>query len=225
MSSFKCPFCGNVMSVHSGTAKIQRINFDYYNITDVANIPCLSIVIMKCPNEECGRETVLAEGINGYIGNSRVDIYPPASYRNFPTYVPEAIRNDYTEACSIVCRSPKAAATLSRRCLQGMIHDFWNIHEKNLNAEITQLKGCISASQWKAIDAVRSIGNIGAHMEHDVNLIVEVEPDEAKKLIRLIEHLIEKWYIDRHEEELLYSDLAEMSIEKAIARNRRDADH
>ena len=114
--------------------------------------------------------------------------------------------------------SPKAAATLARRCLQGMIHDFWNIHEKNLNAEITQLKGKVPASQWKAIDAVRNIGNIGAHMEHDVNLIIDVDPDEAGKLIRLIEHLIEKWYIDRHDAEALYAELADISDEKNKAR-------
>jgi len=99
-----------------------------------------------------------------------------------------------------------------------MIHDFWDIHEKNLNAEISQLKGKVSASQWKAIDAIRSIGNIGAHMEHDVNKIIDVDPDEAGKLIRLIEHLIEKWYIDRHDEEELYAELADISQDKAEAR-------
>ena len=31
---------------------------------------------------------------------------------------------------------------------------------------------------WQAIDAVRSIGNIGAHMEKDINLIVDVDPEE-----------------------------------------------
>jgi hypothetical protein len=31
-----------------------------------------------------------------------------------------------------------------------------------------------------AIDHVRKIGNIGAHMEADINVIVEVEPKEAQ---------------------------------------------
>lgn len=40
-------------------------------------------------------------------------------------------------------------------------------------------------------------GNIGAHMEKDINIIVDVEPDEAQLLIGLIEQLIDDWYVDR----------------------------
>ena len=48
---------------------------------------------------------------------------------------------------------------------------------------------------------MRSIGNIGAHMEKDINLIVDVEPNEADLLVRLIEVLLDEWYIRRHERE------------------------
>jgi len=33
---------------------------------------------------------------------------------------------------------------------------------------------------WEAIDAVRKLGNIGAHMEKDINVIVDVDPEEAE---------------------------------------------
>ncbi|MEO2798510.1 DUF4145 domain-containing protein, partial [Flavonifractor plautii] len=114
--------------------------------------------------------------------------------------------------------SPKAAATLLRRCLQGMIHDYWEIHEKNLNAEITSLKDKVPPAQWKALDALRKVGNIGAHMEKDVNLIIDIEPDEAKKLLKLIELLFEKWYIARHDEETLLSDIVGIADEKDAER-------
>lgn len=218
MAGFKCPFCGEIMGIQCSTYSSHRFNFEHWNLNDTVKLPHLEVAIFRCPNDDCGQETVAAMGRNGYIKDELVYIYPVAKYRSFPDYVPQAIRTDYEEACAIVERSPKAAATLARRCLQGMIHDFWGIHEKNLNAEITQLKGKIPASQWKAIDAVRSIGNIGAHMEHDVSRIIEVDPGEARKLIRLIEHLIEKWYIDRHDEEELYTDLIDISQEKADAR-------
>lgn len=52
---------------------------------------------------------------------------------------------------------------------------------------------------WEAIDAVRHIGNIGAHMEKDINLVVEVEPEEARLLIGLIETLLSDWYVSRHD--------------------------
>jgi len=57
----------------------------------------------------------------------------------------------------------------------------------------------ISPSQWNSIDAIRTIGNIGAHMGKDINIIIEIEPDEAKLLVELIENLIEDWYITREE--------------------------
>ena len=114
----------------------------------------------------------------------------------------------------IIDKSPKAAATLLRRCLQGMIHDFWGIIEKDLNAEITSLQGKVSASQWQAIDRLRKLGNIGAHMEKDVNLIIDIKPNEALQLKAVIELLLEKWYISRYEEEQLYKDIIELSDNK-----------
>lgn len=44
----------------------------------------------------------------------------------------------------------------------------------------------MDADAWKAIEAVRHVGNTGAHMEKDINLIVDVEPEETKLLIGLI---------------------------------------
>jgi hypothetical protein len=44
---------------------------------------------------------------------------------------------------------------------------------------------------------VREIGNIGAHMGKDVDLIVEIDDDEAQVLIDLIEMLFADWYIER----------------------------
>lgn len=218
MASYVCPFCGVRMSLHFQTEARRNFTFISERISENAEVPYLRVSIYRCPNEACSQESVIAEGINGYIGNKRVPIHPCASFRQFPEYIPQAIRTDYEEACTILDSSPKAAATLARRCLQGMIHDFWDIHAKTLNAEITMLKDKVPASQWMAIDALRKIGNIGAHMEHDVNLIIDVDSSEARQLIRLIEHLLEKWYIDRHDAEMLYADLTEISKEKTAAR-------
>ena len=49
-----------------------------------------------------------------------------------------------------------------------------------------------------AINHVRRIGAIGAHMEKDINLILDVEPDEAQALIDLIELLFEEWSVAKH---------------------------
>ena len=138
--------------------------------------------------------------------------------RNYPDYIPEQIRCDYYEANLILESSPKAAATLLRRCLQGMIRDFWGVKKGKLYEEINDIQDKVTPSQWKALDGVRKIGNIGAHMEMDVNLIVDIDPDEAKKLLRLIEILLEKWYVARHEEEVLCADITGIADEKSSRR-------
>lgn len=220
MAGYKCPFCDEFMSISQMTRAVRRFNFYNDDLAPGTNSSHLEVTLMQCPNDECRKISVFAQGVNGFIDEEYVSIYPRAVFEIFPDYVPEAIRSDYEEACTILELSPKAAATLARRCLQGMIHDFWGIHGKNLNAEITMLKDHVPASQWKAIDAVRSVGNIGAHMEHDVNLIVDIDSSEAQKLIMLIEHLIEKWYIDRHDAEELYAELVSISEDKAESRKK-----
>lgn len=95
-----------------------------------------------------------------------------------------------------------------------MIRDFWNIQRENLYDEINCLKGKIPTMQWNAIDAVRSIGNIGAHMQKDINTIIDVDPNEAENLIKLIELLIEKWYVAKHDEEELFNSITNSSQRK-----------
>ena len=78
---------------------------------------------------------------------------------------------------------------------------------------------------WNAIDGLRKMGNIGAHMENDVNLIVDIDSNETKKLQKLIELLFDKWYIAKHDEEELFNDINNISSEKEIERkgNTKDA--
>lgn len=95
-----------------------------------------------------------------------------------------------------------------------MIRDFWEIRKRTLYDEIQGLKDKVSGSSWRAIDAVREIGNIGAHMEKDVDVIIDVEPEEAGLLLRLIETLTEDWYIARYEREARNQALIEAAKDK-----------
>ena len=208
---YKCPYCGEVTPEH-----LQQTNeVDVYFDQNTREAP-IYICMKKCGG--CNKISFLLMGIKVKWGGTVFYSYPPAGIKPFPDYVPEAVRNDYIEALSILQLSPKASATLARRCLQGIIHDFWGIHEKNLNAEITSLKEKVTVSQWKAIDALRKVGNIGAHMEHDVDHIIDVDPDEAEKLLKLIELLIDKWYVARHDEEALLREIAEIGDNKEAER-------
>ena len=80
-----------------------------------------------------------------------------------------------------------------------MIRDFWGIRKGRLTDEIAALKDKVDPDVWDAIEAVRGVGNIGAHMEKDIDVIVSVDPGEAQLLIELIEQLFEEWYVAKHE--------------------------
>lgn len=167
--------------------------------------------MIVCPNSQC-KEYIIKATLHTLkfddCSNWRVlpakeswQLSPTAEIKVFPDYVPTPILADYKEACLIRDLSPKASATLSRRCLQGMIRDFWGVKKERLFDEIEGIANKVDLLTWSAIDAVRKIGNIGAHMEKDINLIIDVDPEEASLLIGLIEMLIQDWYIIRHERE------------------------
>ena len=220
MASFGCPFCQHTMALSNQTYREIFMSQQMLNARYTPPAPGqICIKYYSCPH--CGEITIMADvEYDPSIGT--VYLRPQSLAKKFPNYIPQAIRDDYEEAHAIVSLSPKASATLSRRCIQGMIRDFWNIDESNLSRSISQLEGKIPAPQWRVIDGVRRIGNIGAQMEKDVNHIVDIEPEEAKKLLKLIEHLLEQWYINRHEQEQLYADIIGIDEVKQAERKKSE---
>lgn len=220
--TYVCPFCNSLMALHPQTYAAWHPSFycPHIDARDNNSIAETTIAVQffQCP--ACNKTSVKIVGIGKEFAGHSMNFIPISNARQFPEYIPLAIRQDYEEACAIVTLSPKASTTLSRRCLQGMIRDFWDIKENNLSAAITALENKIPAMQWHVLDGVRRIGNIGAHMEKDINVIIDIDPEEAKKLIKLIELLLDQWYINRHEQELLYSDIIEIDNNKQSARKK-----
>jgi len=62
------------------------------------------------------------------------------------------------------------------------------------------------------------VGNIGAHMEEDINLIVDVDPNEAELLIGLIETLIRDWYVSREERKARLLQIKQVADQKDQAK-------
>ncbi len=219
---WKCPFC-----THNAT--ITDSNFFSYSARFFENNKYgyqeLRVEVITCPNPKCKEYTLkmhVHDCTSDHLGNiipykkpkETWQLIPAAEIKVFPDYIPEAIISDYKEACLIRDLSPKASATLARRCLQGMIRNFWKIKKPKLKQEIDELQNKIDPTTWAAIDAVRKIGNIGAHMEEDINLIIEVDPKEAKLLIGLIETLIKDWYIAKYERQKSMEQLVFLAEEK-----------
>jgi len=210
--SWQCPFCGRPTTITDWD--LSEVQHDLL-IRNKHGRKIAKSSFIVCPNPDCEEFifSVSLQDASEYPIDGKLQplaygdekktwrLIPPSNAKVFPDYVPEPIRNDYTEACKIVNDSPKASATLSRRCLQGMIRGFWGISKPTLKQEIDAIKDKVDPLTWQAIDAVRTIGNIGAHMEKDINFIIDVEPGEAELLIGLIEWLIKDWYINGHERE------------------------
>lgn len=225
MAGFQCPYCSMVMPISRDTISERYPSFFYDNDAQIytdnkTTKSCVKITFYKCPN--CDQFTIMANGIGGNVNDINMYMRPKSLAKQFPNYIPDAIRQDYEEACAIATLSPKASATLSRRCLQGMIRDFWGIKEKNLYEEISALKNQIPADLWFSIDALRQLGNIGAHMEKDTNVIVDIDPDEADSLIQLIELLMKEWYINREERKKLFSNIITTNQTKQSERKKNE---
>ena len=213
-----CPHCNRAQTV---TDSRLDISHRHININGLAEGSIgLTVDAIGCANPDCQRVTVVAElGEDVYRSVTttwslirseplvRLRLLPRGTSVPQPDYIPLAIREDYFEACLIRDDSPKASATLARRCLQGMIRDFCGISKPRLIDEINALRiavdertaaAGVTIESVDAIDHVRTIGNIGAHMEADVNLVVSVDAEEALSLITLIEMLLREWYVEKH---------------------------
>lgn len=220
--AWQCPYCSRHATIGHHNVSRESHTFD---INNKDGHSLLLTQVISCPNPSCREYEVTASlydarrGLNGNL--VRADeprkewkLRPESAARPMPEYVPAAVVADYTEACAILYLSPKASATLARRCLQGMIRDFFGVRKEKLLHEIHAIRDKVSEETWNSIEAVRKLGNIGAHMEKDINVIVDVDPDEAILLIQLIESLIEDWYVNRHERKLRYSRLQGVVADK-----------
>jgi hypothetical protein len=190
----------------------------------------LESLAVACPNPECRRLTLTLQMFAAYRAappSSAVSKsyslkefkLEPSVPEPLPARVPEPIRKDYEEAWLIKDLSPKAAATLARRAVQGMIRNFWDIKGRNLNEEIETLRSKeVDPGVLDAIDNARKIGNAAAHMEQDTSLIVEVDSGEADATIWLIRELADAWYVRQHEREKRMDELKKIAAEKTGAR-------
>lgn len=222
--NWTCPYCQRHVTI---TNTISGNSMTLYH-ENADGRHTLDTTFIVCPNPECRRFTLEAslhessrqpggEKLGRKVKHWR--LVPPSNARVFPEYIPKPLIDDYTEACLIKDASPKASATLSRRCLQGIIRDFWKVKPSRLVDEIEAIKDKTDHLTWEAIDAVRKVGNIGAHMERDINLIVEVDPNEAELLINLIETLFQDWYINREERKKRLGAIVGLGSKKAEAKD------
>ncbi len=232
--NWTCPYCNRAQSVTHDKISTDRFPFKVKETAD--GVIGLEARVICCANSECLKYQLDITVITAHYSEMNYDfhLHKPTAIKSFrilpesmakpqPDCIPAPLKQDYFEACKIRDLSPKASATLARRCLQGMIRDFAKVKEASLYKEIEKLnelaktgnapKG-VSEDSIDSLHHVRSLGNIGAHMEKDINVIIPVDPHEAQILIDLIEILFEEWYVAREKRWSKFAALKATAEEK-----------
>ncbi|MGB0919765.1 MAG: DUF4145 domain-containing protein [Alphaproteobacteria bacterium] len=209
--NWTCSYCGNYTTIVDENLSVEwaALNANSSHGEGMA----LRVSSISCPNPECKRLTVAVilgqrewrSQISSWVilPNRQLlhtRLLPESSAIPLPDYVPAEIAANYKEACRILDLSPKASAALFRRCLQGIVRDFWDIPEGkrgNLGAELNFIKDKVDGETWDIIQGIRTIGDIGAHMDKNVDFIIDIEPHEAELLKELTETLFKSWYFER----------------------------
>lgn len=220
--SFRCSYCGQAASVTSADLAWSTNRFwdprrkaAFYR----------ELLQISCPDPGCRELTLVLVTSSAHTGtlewrDGKPDVrmlIPETRAQQFPDDVPGPIREDYREAFDVLEKSAKASATLSRRAVQGMIRDRFGAQARTLAAELDQAQGQIDPSTWNAIEAVRHIGNVGAHMERNADEIIPVTLDEARALLGLVEFLIEDWYVLPAQRAAMLAKVTGMGDAKALA--------
>lgn len=212
-NNFVCPFCEATNPITEKTYNKRYVNKDAFHGSLSSVGESLIIEFMECAN--CNKTSVIAYPVgDNYDDKRSVNIYPSSTAKQFGDVVPEIVRMDYEEAYDILNISPRASATLARRAIQEMIRDRFNASGKNLFQEIDSIKDQIYKEEFEILDSIRNIGNIGAHQENDLELIIKIEPHEAELVLYALEHLIEEWYIKESDRLKKFNYLKKIAADK-----------
>lgn len=233
-----CPHCGTTATLGNGDIDRGWASAMINTAPDNEGI-AIGWDAVKCPNRKCGQYVLdittcfgtakkYSNSNNSRTGEVNPDVAKPFGVgyvRVEPrvglplsSHVPPVVQQDYEEACLIKNLSPKASATLCRRALQGMIRNFWKVTKPTLHDELVAIKTQCEAELFDAMMSLKSIGNIGAHPEKDINLIVDVDEGEPDALLELLRILDKDWYVARADRLARLSTVKQLGVAKAVAR-------
>ncbi len=197
----KCPHCGEHF-----TASLRE-----YSIPETEGAgetgKGFRIIWTKCDNFGCQRLIIkfhqgqairLSQGHISWEKEKDIKIkmiHPPTAMRSLPLEIRDKYGEDFNEACLILADSPKASAALSRRCLQNFLREELKVKKSDLSSEIQEIldKKILPSHLADSIDAIRNIGNFGAHpiKSKSTGEIVAVEPGEAEWDLDVLEMLFD----------------------------------
>lgn len=170
----------------------------------------LKVTWTVCPNLDCKEVALVVKLYTNGVKEPGTELakeqqisfwklLPERKGETLPNYIPHPLAKDYEEARAIRGLSPNASAMLARRCLHGIVRDFWKTKPARLVDEIEEIKDKVEPAVWESIDAIRKMGNIGAHLAERLGEQVNITGQEAEAILDLVELLFEECYTAREE--------------------------
>lgn len=162
---------------------------------------CLWLATSGCP--ACGKPLLYLVSEIDSFGNvitKDVLLWPDSGNRPVPQEVlaeaPE-LAADFSEAATVIAKSKKASAALSRRCLQFILTSKGGATKHNLADQIDEVLHRLPSELAHNVDAIRHVGNFAAHPMKSTTSgsIVDVEDGEAEWLLDVLEELFDYYYV------------------------------
>lgn len=191
----KCPYCVTDFHDIETLIYIDRDLDGHWGLGVCRCSACMQLIVrLFVAKDYYGNINQFARETSSYLIRPKVAGRPPISPE-----VPVEYTNDYKEACLVLADSPKASAALSRRCLQHLLRTKASVKPQDLYKEIQEVidRGNLPSHISDGLDAVRHIGNFGAHplKSQSTGEIVDVEPGEAEWNLDILESLFDFYFI------------------------------
>ena len=211
--AIECPYCGYETDTN---IHIWSEGKDSIGTNQPFNLNNMYFEVLKCSHGKCRKESLWIGYTDENKARLKRRIEPKSNAKIFPNYIPDKILQDYEEACLILEDSPKASAALARRCLQGMLLDFWEVKDTDLFKQIKSIEEKVPEYIYEALRGLKDIGNFGAHPTK----IVDIEKKDAVALTNLLEILFSEWYVARHERGQRMEAVAKLGNKKKSQENQ-----
>jgi hypothetical protein len=184
LEAFNCPFCSAYSNQH--WFGLKAINGTFLENTRI------------CVCSHCNMYSIWHEEKMIYPDFSGIE--PPNDDLS------DDIKNDYTEAASIIQKSPRGSTALLRLIIQKLCVQLGE-QGKNLNSDIGNLvKRGLPAKVQESLDALRVIGNESVHPG---TLDLKDDIGTATALFRLVNFIAEKMITEPKEIDAIYSKIPE----------------
>ncbi len=149
----------------------------------------------------------------GSVENSTL-IYPKfPNLEELDDAIPEKYRDLYRESAQVNFISPRASATLSRYLLQLILHEEFDIKERNLEQEIDKLQKLpqIPSTMVTYLQVMRRVANFGAHPKKSTNSreIIDVEKGESDIMLELLKELFDFVFVKPKHQRAVFSQIEE----------------